>query len=169
VRFQETNKHWLQYFSVISLLLASGRKNQVIIALMATESFFRPKLHRLAEVFCWLVLDILHSERSKYISVGISQVQVRHWHSAGIISGSDSRVSIMLKFFSPFQNYDMCKYFIEMSGIQYGRTESIVYAYSGKTTKYHSLIFKHFLNLSKRPKKALARDAAPRCGLRHTA
>jgi len=148
VRYQETNKHWSKFSSTVALLLASGRRDSVVIALMATESFFRPVLHRSLEVLYWFVMDIVAHEKAKYISVGISQVQVRHWQTAGIISFSTSRFSTLIKFYNPLINYDACKSFLDIADIRHEQTEKMMRKYAGKTTRYHILIFEHFLKVS---------------------
>lgn len=148
MQYQETNKHWGEFSSIVHLLLESGRRDSVVIALMATESFFRPILHRILEGLYWFVMDIFFLEKAKYISMGISQVQVRHWHTAGIISCSTSRVAKLIKFYNPLLNYDACKSFVDIADIRYEQTEIILHKYTGKTTRYHFSIFEHFLNRS---------------------
>jgi hypothetical protein len=148
VPFRETNKHWRKYISTVALFLASDRRDAVIIATLATESFFRPLLHRSIESLYWLLMDIISPKKAKYISVGISQVQVRHWKETGIISSTTSRISALFKFHNPLINYDVCRSFIDKSNINCKTPENILRKYTGKTTKYHALVFEHFLQAS---------------------
>jgi hypothetical protein len=150
VPYQETNKHWLKYASTVAVLFANDRRDAVVIAILATESFFRPLSHRFIEVLYWFLMDIISPEKANYISVGISQVQVRHWKEAGAVSIATSRITALLKFHNPLINYDVCKYFIDKSNINCNVTENILREYTGKTTKYHGLVFKHFLQASLR-------------------
>ncbi|MFH1008954.1 MAG: hypothetical protein V1800_15885 [Candidatus Latescibacterota bacterium] len=148
--YQETKKHWSEYTSTVALLLANGRRDAVVIATMATESFFRPALHRSIESLYWFALDIIAPEKAKYISVGISQVQVRHWKETGVISCSVSRISTLFKFHNPLINYDVCTSFIGKASIRHESTENILREYTGKTTRYHALVFAHFLKASQK-------------------
>ena len=145
MRYQETNKHWSGFSSTVALLLANGRRDPVVIALMATESFFRPALHRGLEGLYWFALDIIAPAKAKYISVGISQVQVRHWQTEGILSHSTSRLSSLFKFYNPLINYDVCIRFLDIFDIQHEQAEKLMQKYTGKTTKYHINVFEHFL------------------------
>ena len=143
--YLETNKYWKKFSSTVALLAASGRKEPIVIALLATESFFRPSIHRTFESFYWYIMDFVSPKKSEYISVGISQVQVRHWRAAGIISRKTSKVSALMKFYNPLLNYDACRYVVNTTDGNHEEPEAILHVYTGQTTDYHISIFKQFL------------------------
>jgi len=144
VLYPETNKHWKKFSSTAAFLVASGRRDPTVIALLATESFFRPFMHRTFESFYWYIMDFVSPKKSKYISVGISQVQVRHWRAAGIISHKTSKISAFMKFYNPLLNYDACRYVLDTTDGNCEEPEAILHVYTGRTTGYHISIFRHF-------------------------
>ena len=156
MQYQETNKHWNTFSSTIRLLLASGRNDSVVITIMATESFFRPEPYRILEGIFWFFMDIFSPEKAKYISVGISQVQIRHWQEAGIISNSTSRFSVLSKIYNPLINYDICKVFLDKADIRHRQAEKLLRIYTGRTTGYHISIFEHFYRQVENKKRGIS-------------
>lgn len=148
MHYQETSKHWNEFIKTVVLLQNSNRKNPTILAILATESFFRPVQYRIFEYLYWSLLEILGSAKAKYISVGISQVQVRHWLRAGLVFSSANQISTIIKFQDPILNYDACKYFLEENDLNGGSGKDIMKIYTGKTTRYHVNIYSHFLSNS---------------------
>jgi len=144
VHYHETNKHWNDFIRTVVLLQKNNRKNPTIVAILATESFFRPTLHRFFEYLYWSVLRLAGSEKEKYVSVGISQVQVRHWIKSGLISFSANQISTITKFQNPILNYDACKYFLSKNKLNGSSGKEIMKIYTGKTTRYHIEIYNHF-------------------------
>lgn len=146
MHYQETNKHWCKFVGTIKLLHKQGKNDTTVIAVLATESFFRPTLHRTFEYLYWLLLDSISIEKTKYISVGISQVQVRHWLESKLISSSTNQISTIMKFSNPFLNYDVCQYFLSKYQLNGNSGKEIMKIYTGKTTRYHINIYNHFLS-----------------------
>jgi len=60
-------------------LIHCGRDDADIIAIMITESYFRPAHLRLLEFACYVVLRLVKHPYSSRISLGIGQLQVRHF------------------------------------------------------------------------------------------
>ena len=141
----ETNKHWYNFCSTAALLVSNGRRDPLVLALLATESFFRPSTHRAFEAVYWLIMNFISPKRSEFISVGISQVQVRHWQVAGIIPRTTSVVSTLMKLYNPLLNYDACRYVISTESRNHEEPEEILRAYTGQATGYHISVFRRFL------------------------
>ena len=147
--YQETNKHWEMFSSTVAFLISHNRRDPLVLALLAAESFFRPTIHLFFESIYWILMDMFNSNRADYISVGISQVQIRHWRAAGIISCSTSRFSSLLKIYNPLLNYDACKSLIGTTNYSVDHQDKILDFYTGKTTRYHKLVFNNFLGRAK--------------------
>ena len=89
-------------------LFAEGYRDPVVLAVIATELSFTSSWRRCGEYLYWLALTFLDHPRADYVSVGIAQVQVRHWYAAGFCSRS--RVWETLRSFaSPQMNYAVCR------------------------------------------------------------
>ena len=64
---------------IVRRLHRSGRSDAGIIAIILTEMHFRGPFHRLIEFLVWRVLSLFRLHRADTISIGLGQVQVRHW------------------------------------------------------------------------------------------
>jgi hypothetical protein len=78
-------RHYVQFKPKLDRLIHSQRDDPFVLAIMATETYFRSRAQRFLEYFVWIILKSLNRERAKYLSVGRAQVQVRHWINFGYI------------------------------------------------------------------------------------
>ncbi len=60
-------------------LWATGRQDLDVIAILMTESHFRSPGFRIFEFACYSFLRLIRSPRANTISLGLGQVQARHW------------------------------------------------------------------------------------------
>lgn len=60
-------------------LWSSGRRDLDVIAILMTESYFRSASFRILEFVCYYLLKFIGISRADTISLGIGQVQARHW------------------------------------------------------------------------------------------
>jgi hypothetical protein len=60
-------------------LWATGRQDLDVIAILMTESHFRSSGFRIFEFTCYSLLRLIRSPRANTISLGLGQVQARHW------------------------------------------------------------------------------------------
>jgi hypothetical protein len=130
------------------MLRARGRRDPIVLALLATESFFRPTVWRTFEYFVWAALDSLRFPRANFISVGLSQVQVRHWRRANIISDTTPRLLAIYRFSNPLLSYDACLEFLNEVEVYPKSAAEIAVCYSGRTTQYHVQVLNIFLNFA---------------------
>lgn len=139
-------KHLSHFMPLLAYFYANDRKEISILAVLATESFFRPFFHRYMEYLYWFINDIFGTAKTDFISVGIAQIQIRHWKTLGIISSNESRFSKLLKFINPLINYDLCKKYLSDQKTNIQTDEKLLKIYTGNTTNYHAFVFKYFSN-----------------------
>ncbi len=148
MRSPTTNRHWREFSSTQALLVASGRRDPTVLAVLTTESFFRRRLERMLEYISWFILDCFNCSRADTISVGISQVQVRHWRKAKIVGDATSRFAMISKFCNPLMCYDACRAALGEELIESRNEKAIALEYTGHTTSYHISVLGEFLRLS---------------------
>jgi hypothetical protein len=93
--------------SVCLRLLSDGYADPLPLAVIDTEMTFRTRRQRLWELAGWCILAPLACQVADMISVGIAQVQVRHWRRFGMIRPRDHLTAIA-RFLDPLSNYHMC-------------------------------------------------------------
>jgi hypothetical protein len=94
IRVEQHLERWKPY---IFALLQSERRDLDVIAIVLTETFFRPKQIRLLEFLSFKILSFLGCSRANIVSLGMGQVQARHW-----------RMPITLfRILSPMAAYDV--------------------------------------------------------------
>ena len=126
---------WRETFSI---LVASGRSDSHVLALIGTELFFKDSVQRALEYAAWALLSLLWPDRAERVSIGISQVQVRHWRNAGLISSSGPRLSTIALFLDPKANYDSAAAYLRMNGVtRHSTLREIARTYRGEVRTYH--------------------------------
>lgn len=148
--FQKTSKHWDEFSGIRAALAASGRCEPKILALLATETYFRSTIHRVLEYLYWIVIDAINPARADFISLGISQAQVHHWRRAGIVSQTSLRISTLARFWNPFLNYDVCNFVLSTNMVNTENMAVILRAYTGRVTRYHLSVFAFFFQKARR-------------------
>ncbi|HEX2164757.1 MAG TPA: hypothetical protein VHM02_12470, partial [Thermoanaerobaculia bacterium] len=68
-------------------LHAAGERSPNVLALLAVESFYRPRWRRAGEYALWIALSLAAPGRLARLSVGPAQVQLRHWRALGHLDG----------------------------------------------------------------------------------
>jgi hypothetical protein len=81
----------------ICTILMSGRRDIDAIAILLTEAFFRDSQIRIYELIIFKIFKYIYCSRANLISLGMAQVQARHW-----------RIPINLfRILSPITAYDV--------------------------------------------------------------
>jgi hypothetical protein len=86
----------------------TGRTDRWVLAIMATEAYFKRPFGRLLEGLAWPVLSIVWPARLKTLSVGVAQIQLRHWVDLGQLSGLRFTFPRLWRVLSLRRNYDAC-------------------------------------------------------------
>lgn len=68
-------------------LRQAGESHPAVLALLAVESFHRPRWRRAGEYLLWAACSLAAPGRLERLSLGPAQVQLRHWRRAGLLDG----------------------------------------------------------------------------------
>lgn len=154
-------RHWRATRPLVARLRASGRSNSVVLSVVLTEMLFRDATHRLYEYAAWLVLSALGSRRVGTLSVGIAQVQLKHWTQHGKLPSTQFSLRSLGIVATPEQNYDVCRGYLESAGILRGTWRQITAAYRGEARGFHTATLAWFhSNACQRDRSGSALGAA---------
>jgi len=121
-----------------------------VLAIINTEMFFRSSKHRFVEYLAWIFLWLIQSKRVSTLSIGIAQIQIRHWKDLGFITSYKPTLSNILTILNYKLNYNACQKYIDKFNIDNPSTQKIAKIYNGKPRKYYCSILEKSLVLSKR-------------------
>lgn len=76
----QLSNHLSKFAPEIGRLFTSGRKNPDIIAILITESFFRPSLQLFVELVFFNLCKVAGLRRAQNVSLGRGQIQAKHWN-----------------------------------------------------------------------------------------
>lgn len=93
-------------------LTGAERANVNAVAILAVESFFRPRPARLLEYTAWVLLSLAGRRWAGRLSVGRSQAQVRHWQRLGVIDDERFSLERLSRVRSLDANYLVCLRFL---------------------------------------------------------
>lgn len=86
----------------------TGRTERWVLAIMATEAYFKRPGGRILECIAWPLLSLFWPARLERLSVGVAQIQLRHWVALGLLSGMRFTPSRLRRVLSLESNYDAC-------------------------------------------------------------
>jgi hypothetical protein len=95
-------------------LRGTGHSNANALAILAVESFFRPRPARVLEYAAWILLSLVGRRWAGRLSVGTSQAQVRHWRSLGVIDDERFSFERLARVRSLRANYLVCLRFLSV-------------------------------------------------------
>lgn len=117
-----------------------------VLAIINTEMFFRSSKDRTVEYFAWIFLWLIQSKRVSTLSIGVAQIQMRHWKTLGFISSYKPTLSNVLTILNYQINYRACEKYMEKFDINKLSTEEIAKIYNGNMRKYYcSILNKSFI------------------------
>lgn len=111
-----------------------------VISVLATEMTFRKKWHRRGEILYWVALWIIKSKRLEELTVGISQIKLKHWHNLGYISSYQPSYENIKLITNILVNYNACNQFLREilpQTIGSNSERKIVEYYAGRPRKYY--------------------------------
>jgi hypothetical protein len=79
-------RHLLRLGPRLDRLRAAGEDHLTVLALLAVESFYRPRWRRAGEYVLWMLLSLAAPRRLEMLSLGPAQVQLRHWRRHGFLA-----------------------------------------------------------------------------------
>ena len=128
---------------MLASLINTGREDPVVLAILLTESFFRTRLDRALELAVWIVLSVLSPCRARFVSVGIAQIQVRHWQIPTGFWIVRMLRQIMV-FSDPTANYDNCLSLLQGFRVSEPSDLRLLRYYTGQVTRYHMMTYREF-------------------------
>jgi hypothetical protein len=109
-----------------------------IYAVLLAEDQFRPRPLRLLEYLAWSVLWPVSPRRASRISVGIAQVQVRHWATFGFMDTPVPTPKNIFAAMSLEANYDVAQaYLRDRLRNEHWNARRIAACYVGEARSYH--------------------------------
>lgn len=99
---------------VFQALRASGRTDRLVLGILAVEGFLRPAPQRAGEYLLWIACSVRPAPRCDLLSVGLSQVQLRHWAALGALPGTSYSRSSLAIVMSASANYDVCRDYLAL-------------------------------------------------------
>jgi len=165
------SNHIAKMSPIIIYLVRSGRFNTYVLSLLATETFFRDRLQRMLEFFAWIVLSIFWPSRVSTLSIGVAQVQIRHWISLGFLQSPRPHIRSLMTVLDPKVNYDVCHAYLRKHEVdQTSNMQDIALIYRGAARGHYTLAlatcFKQLDNLLN--DNALSNYTELRAKIRHS-
>ena len=143
-------EHFARSRSWVARLRATGRTDPVVIGLLLTESFFRTRADRVAEYLAWICLSVVWPSRVRRLSVGIAQIQVRHWMR---LDHWDSFRISPLRLWRTLReetNYDACNRLMpDEVGQMHVPAQRVAAAYRGEARSYHLRVFERSIDFAR--------------------
>jgi hypothetical protein len=124
--------------SVLQPNLAVASLSPWVVAVLVTEDTFRSAERRLIEYAAWPLLFILWPGRAERLSVGIAQIQLRHWVSMGLLPSCTPSIASLRTVMSEFANYTAADTYLRARlGLDGWSARKIAAAYVGEARAYH--------------------------------
>ena len=131
----------MDHITLLVLLKSSKRDNINVISLILCEMHFNNFFKRRLEYMAWFLLSLIKSKRILTLSVGIAQVQIKHWIEHGFIRRSFNDLKL---FTCPLSNYDIVNKIIKHN--VYLDRSKLIAKFRGETRLYHLMLFEAIEN-----------------------
>ena len=134
----EISKQLLKTKYLIDHSIETEAFDQAVASLLSTEMYFRRSLHRLVEYIAWIIYWVICPEKLGSLSVGLAQIQLRHWHDLGFIPSLNPTLKNLKLITHPTTNYIACRKFLLVRG--YAKDISLIdlaQLYTGSARKYY--------------------------------
>lgn len=93
-------------------LQSEGHDNANVLAILAVESFFRPRLVRGIEYLAWFAMSLWRRQTVCLLSVGTAQAKLEHWRAFGLLESERFSPRGLAKVTRLPANYDLCRRFL---------------------------------------------------------
>jgi hypothetical protein len=157
----EINNHLLRTKYLIDHSIETEAFDQAVASLLSTEMYFRRSLHRLMEYIAWIIYWVACPKKLSSLSVGIAQIQLRHWRDLGVISSLNPTPKNLRLITHPTTNYMACRKFLLVRG--YAKDISIIdlaHIYTGSARRYYvTVLAKAQVMWGKSPNNSIHTDA----------
>jgi hypothetical protein len=93
-------------------LQSDGHDDANVLAILAVETFFRPRLARGIEYLAWFAMSLCRRQAVALLSVGTAQAKLEHWRAYGLIESERFSFRALAGVTSLPANYDLCCRFL---------------------------------------------------------
>lgn len=134
-------RHLARIAPTLAALRANGGEENAL-AVIAVESFFRPRAMRVVEYAAWALWSVRPGEGLSLLSVGRSQAQLRHWQAAGVLDGPRFSRRRLRCVRDLEENYRVCRSVLAARGaLHEADVSALARAYTGgERENYRSLL-----------------------------
>ena len=135
---QKSNHHLWKISRRLATLLSKSCNDEIILSIIVTEMFFRNFFDRFLEYITWILVGWIWKKRIARLSIGVAQIQLRHWQSMGYIDSLSPSLKSLLTVTSPSINYQACCNYLDKTGYKRGSSLlEVARLYAGKARKYY--------------------------------
>jgi hypothetical protein len=109
-----------------------------ILAVLATESYFRRPSSRVLEYIAWVLLHATWPQRALSLTIGLAQVKLSSWVTLGVLANTRPSLANLSTVLSPSANYAVAERYLQ-SRIHNGAisAKSIAACYVGEARAYY--------------------------------
>lgn len=135
--------------------------DRAVASLLSTEMYFRRSVHRLIEYIAWIIYWLVCPHKLYRLSVGMAQIQLRHWRDLGFIRSMSPTPENLRLITDPTTNYMACRKYLVARGYTPGiSSKELARLYTGSARKYYvSVLAKAETMWDKSPNKGIEIDA----------
>lgn len=122
----------------IAPLMRGGHRDLNVLAVLMCESALRSRQFRFAEYFFWFFVSLIVPARAHRLSIGIAQLQLRHWVDLGLLDGTTFSFRRASKVASLQGNYEAVRRFLlsRSNGSDFN-PRSVAAIYHGEARSYY--------------------------------
>jgi hypothetical protein len=112
--------------------------DRAVASLISTEMYFRGSLHRFMEYIAWIIYWLVRPNKLYGLSVGVAQIQLRHWCNLGFIRSFSPSIGHLRIITDPTANYKACKKYLLARGYSDELSSNeLACLYTGSARKYY--------------------------------
>jgi hypothetical protein len=112
-------RHLCRLSPVLERLRRGGRSDPNVLAIVAVESFYRPRLLRALEYAAWALASVVTPRLTGAVSVGMAQLKLANWVEVGMLDQAGFSLERLRRVRDPELNFDACRRFLRASGALY--------------------------------------------------
>lgn len=119
-------------------LQSDDHEHANVLAILAVETFFRPRLVRGVEYLAWFAMSLCRRQTAPLLSVGTAQAKLEHWRALGLIESERFSLRGLGVVTSPTTNYDLCRRFLASRRALHERDlHAVALAYTGGSRRQY--------------------------------
>lgn len=140
-RERRFRRHLQRVTPALARLRGGGRVEPNVLAILAVESFYRPRPLRAVEYAAWAMLTLLAPRRIPRISVGVAQLRLENWRALGMIDSTHFSLARLRRVRDVEANYEACRRYLNARGALHQRDpERLGGTYAGGQRHHFALM-----------------------------